>query len=260
MQEQRGKTVIIERTKPVIRVILNRPDKLNAINEEMFAALSEVAEELAGDTPFRVLIISGKGKAFCAGGDLSSVLDKDLLANEDALLTAITKIQQILEQVAAVPIPTIAAVHGHTLGAGLQLALACDFRVAEENAKLGLPDVKTGIIPSLGATTRLPRLIGLSRAKELIMKAETIGAEKAHRIGLIHEVVPEGNLERASLDLALKLCRRAPLALKGAKQLLDTDAPLEQAAAVQVRLIGSNDVQEGITAFFEKRAPKFTGS
>jgi enoyl-CoA hydratase / 3-hydroxyacyl-CoA dehydrogenase len=261
MSEQKeSESIIIQHDGPVMRVILNRPAKMNALNAEMFAGLLRAAEEVSADKNFRAMIISGTGKAFCAGGDLSGVPGKNAGADKGELIRGFRRIQEVFDRIEALPVPTIAEINGVALGAGLQLALVCDFRIAARAAVLGLPDVKNGIVPGLGATTRLPRLIGLSRAKELILTGDPISAERALEIGLVHKVVEPADLKPASEELCRKMLRRAPLAFCAAKRLLDSDAGLDEVAAVQIDLMTSNDAAEGITAFFEKRPPRFTGS
>jgi enoyl-CoA hydratase/carnithine racemase len=258
-QPHRIESILIRKDGPVMRVILNRPDKMNALNGEMFAKLLRVAEEIAADASLRVVIISGEGRAFCAGGDLSGVHEKNAGADKAALIAGFRKMQGIFDRLEAIPVPTIAAINGFALGAGLQLALVCDFRIAAASAVLGLPDVKNGIIPGLGATTRLPRLIGLARAKELILTGDSIGAEKALEIGLVHQVVEPAELMKAADALCRKLLQRAPLALGAAKRLLDSDAGLADVASAQIDLMESEDAREGIRAFFGKRPPQFVG-
>ena len=150
--------------------------------------------------------------------------------------------------------------NGHAVGASLQLAIACDFRMVAKGVKLCLYDVKIGIIPALGATTRLPVLIGLTKTKELIMTGDLISPEEALEIGLVHRVVDRDALDRAVRELTEKLISCAPLALSAAKGLLNSGASLDQVAAVQSRLIKTADAREGITAFLEKRTPRFSGS
>lgn len=260
MDNQILPALMIRRDGPVMTVTLNRPEKMNAINAEMFFALAGAAEEAAHDSSVRVVIFEGAGKSFCAGGDIGGMRQQERSAgNAAGSAQAFRHIQGVFELIEAIPCATIAAVKGHALGAGLQLALMCDFRIAAQGATLGLPDVKNGIIPGLGATMRLPKLIGLARAKELIMTGDSIGARRAMEIGLVNHVVPEASLKDAVEELVRKLLQRAPLAMTAAKHLLNSEAGWDDIASTQVRLMGSQDAKEGSLAFFERRSPHFKG-
>ena len=253
-------TIIWSQKGAVLTITLNRPDRLNAFNADMFSEVGQAVNVASKNSDIRVVIFTGAGRAFCSGADLTSVSGYHAEAEGDTLAQGIRQAQGVFDKVEAMPQPTIAAMNGHAVGAGLQLGLASDFRIAVKGAKLGLSDVKIGIIPALGATTRLPRLIGIARTKELILKGDLIGADDALAIGLINEVVEPEALDGAVRELAEKLTSRAPLAMAAAKRLLNRGASLEEVAAAQSRLIKSADALEGISAFFEKRAPDFKGS
>jgi len=253
-------TIVWKQDGPVLTITLNRPERLNAFSAEMFADVGRAVEMISESKDVRVVVFTGAGRAFCSGADLTNVADYHSDTEGDALADGIRLIQSVFDAVEALPRATIAAINGHAVGAGLQLGLACDFRIAVSDAKLGLSDVKIGIIPALGATTRLPRLIGLARTKGLILKGDLISSEEALGIGMINQVVEKENLERAVSELAEKLASRAPLAMAAAKRLLNADAPLGEVADAQSRLIKSADALEGISAFFEKRPPNFKGS
>ncbi|SHK70854.1 3-hydroxypropionyl-coenzyme A dehydratase [Desulfatibacillum alkenivorans DSM 16219] len=258
--QNNSQELIIKKDGPVWRVILNRPEKKNAINDEMFAALKRLAEEITSDPNLcRVVVFSGAGDVFCSGGDLKTLMGGGYGGDISAVRNEFRGLQRILDQVEGMPVPTIAAIHGYALGAGLQLALACDFRIAAEDAMLGLPDVKNGFIPGIGATTRLPRLIGLARAKELLLMGTNIDAKKALDFGLVNAAVPLDELEPAVEEWCSRLIRRAPMAVAAGKYLLNTWADLEETADVQMKLLSSEDAKEGVTAFFERRAPVFKG-
>ena len=241
-------------------ITLSRPERLNAFNAEMFMEVGRAAEVVSKDPDIRVVVFTGEGRAFSSGADLSDLAEGRIDIRDDSFELRIREAQKAFDLVEAIPKTTIAAINGHAVGAGLQLALACDFRVAVTGAKVGLPDVKNGFIPGLGATTRLPKLIGLARAKELIMTGDLIPSEKAFEMGLVHQLVTREELDQAVGALCSKLLSRAPLALAAAKELLNSEAGLDQAAAIQARLFGTADVTEGINAFLQKRSPKFTGS
>lgn len=252
-------TIIWKQDGPVLTITLNRPERLNAFSAEMFADVGRAVEMLSDMRNVRVVVFTGAGRAFCSGADLSNVADYHSEADGDALAGGIRQIQSVFDKVEALSQATIAAINGHAVGAGLQLGLACDFRIAVRGAKLGLSDVKIGIVPALGATTRLPKLIGLAKAKELILKGDLIGPEEALDAGMINQVVDKDDLAAVVKELAETLASRAPLAMAAAKRLLDTGASLDEVADAQSRLIKSADTLEGISAFFEKRTPHFKG-
>jgi len=253
-------TIICTQDGPVLTITLNRPDRLNAFSAEMFADVGGAVELVSEMRDARVVVFTGAGRAFCSGADLANVADYHSESEGDTLAAGIRQAQGVLDRVEALPQATIAAINGHAVGAGLQLGLACDFRIAVAGAKLGLSDVKIGIIPALGATTRLPRLIGLAKTKELILKGDLVTAEEAFDMGMINRVVGADELEEAVKELSEKLASRAPLAMEAAKRLLNAGASLDEVAAAQSRLIKSADALEGISAFFEKRTPDFKGS
>jgi enoyl-CoA hydratase/carnithine racemase len=252
-------TILWKQDGPVLTITLNRPDRLNAFSVEMFADVGRAVEALSDNKEVRIVVFTGAGRAFCSGADLTNVADYNSGSDGDTLAGGIRQMQLLFDKVEALGQTTIAAINGHAVGAGLQLGLACDFRIAVHGAKLGLSDVKIGIIPGLGATTRLPKLIGLAKAKELILMGDLIGAEEALGAGLINRVVEKDGLDAAVKELAETLASRAPLAMAAAKRALNNASPLDEVADVQSRLIRSADAAEGISAFFEKRPPNFKG-
>ncbi len=253
-------TIIWNQDGPILTITLNRPERLNAFSAEMFADVDRAVGLASDDSDIRVIVFTGAGRAFCSGADLTNIAGYHSEAEGDALTEGIRRIQSVFDAVEALPQPTIAAINGHAVGAGLQLGLACDFRIAVEGAKLGLSDVKIGIVPALGATTRLPRLIGLAKAKELILEGDLISSEEAFDIGMINQAVEKESLGESVKELAEKLASRAPLAMTAAKRLLNAGSSLDEVASVQSRLIRSADAMEGISAFFEKRTANFKGS
>jgi len=253
-------TVIWKQDGPVLTLTLNRPEKLNAFNADLFRDVEQASGAAAKKPDIRVVVFTGAGRAFSSGADLTSLTTYQAEAESDSLALGIRQAQGVFDTIEAIPQPTIAAMNGHAVGAGLQIALACDFRIAVRGAKLGLSDVKIGIVPALGATTRLPRLIGVAKTKELILTGELITADDALAIGLVNRVVEKESLDQAVRELADKLASRAPLAMLAAKRLLNSNASLDEVASTQSRLIKSADALEGFSAFFEKRTPRFTGS
>jgi enoyl-CoA hydratase len=253
-------TIICNQDGPVLTITLNRPERLNAFNAEMFADVGGAVQMVSEMRDIRIVVFTGAGRAFCSGADLTNVADYHSESEGDTLAAGIRMAQGVFDSVEALPQATIAAINGHAVGAGLQIGLACDFRIAVTGAKLGLSDVKIGIIPALGATTRLPRLIGLAKTKELILTGDLILSEEALKIGMINQAVEKEELEEAVKELAEKLASRAPLAIETAKRLLNSGATLDEVASAQSSLIKSADALEGISAFFEKRTPDFKGS
>ncbi len=259
-ETQEFKTLTCRPDGSIATITLSRPQRLNAFNAEMFMEVGRAADVVSNDPDIRVVVFAGAGRVFSSGADLIDLAEGRIDIRDDSFELRIREAQKAFDMVEAIPKPTIAAINGHAVGAGLQLALACDFRIAVRGAKVGLPDVKNGFIPGLGATTRLPKLIGLARAKELIMTGDLIPSEKAFELDLVHQLVTREELDQAVGALCSKLLSRAPLALAAAKQLLNSEASLDQAAAIQARLFGTADVTEGINAFLQKRSPTFTGS
>ncbi len=247
----------VERDGAVATIILDVPDKLNRVSMAARDQLAQVFEELGRDTGLRAVVLRGAGPAFTAGGDVAGFLT-----------TSPFDLSRLHENVAAperCPKPVIAALHGYVFGVGLELALACDFRLAAEGTELALPEVKLGMIPGSGGTQRLARLIGLSRAKDAIMRGRRIGADEALRLGLVTEVVPEAELDAAVTRLVEELSALSPLALETAKRVLNSayDGPLEAGLQLEGLNYGilrtSHDFREGVEAFVEKRKPKFEG-
>jgi len=252
------------------RLVLDRPDKLNAFTVEMWREMRELGAALLADPgDLRALVVIGEGRAFSSGID-TSVFTSDrgideVLAGEaprhaNPVIAGILAAQDAYTWLEEAPFATIAAVRGHALGAGLQLALACDIRIVARGTKLGLLEFKYGIIPDLGGTQRLPRLVGSGKAKELIFTAARIDAEEAARIGLAERVVADEELEEVAGDLAREIAAQPPLAVRGAKRAVNTamsgatvrEGLLVEAEA-QSECLGSDDMKEAITAFVEGR-------
>ncbi len=241
-------------------VTLRRAEALNALSQDLLQELAQVAEVIHQDPEARVAIFTGEGKAFAAGADLKEIasLKDPFAAREYALLG-----QQVFAEIAALPIPTIAAIHGYALGGGLELALACDLRVAAKGARLGLPEVGLGLIPGFGGTQRLPRLIGRGRALDLILTGRHVSAEEALSLGLVNRV-GEDALEEAK-KLARQILKNGPVALALAKESVvrGEGVGLAEALEVEADLFGyaaaTEDMKEGVRAFLEKRPPNFKG-
>jgi len=255
------KHVRLEHEGAVSFLTIDRPDRLNALDREVLGEIRGALEETAGHGGTRCLVITGAGKAFIAGADISAMKDMDAeTAREFAALG-----HQTLDLIAALPCPVIAAVNGFALGGGCELALACDFIYASEKAKLGQPEVKLGVIPGFGGTQRLARRVGVAMARELIYSGATIDAAEALRIGLVNAVLPPAELMDAVRKLASTIASMGPVAVTAAKRVILegegvplADANLREAAAF-ARCFDTTDQEEGMTAFLEKRPPDFTG-
>ena len=248
----------VEKTAPVATIWIDRQTLMNTITVAMRQELPGLLHSLDMDDTLRVLIIRGAGgKAFSAGGDLSEFLAQAPADLEDWGDT--------LSWPERCRKPVIAAIDGYTLGAGLELALACDFRIATERSQLAFPEIRLGMIPGSGGTQRALRLIGMTRAKLFMMTGRRIPASQAEQWGLITHCVPGDAFESTLAELSTELAARAPLALRTLKTVLNkgADAPLETALELERKsyawLRSSHDYEEGVRSFLEKRAPKYSG-
>ena len=248
----------------VRHVILDRSEKRNAFNGELVLALGEALRAAADDNAVHCVILRGAGPMFSSGMDLASLAS--LAASPDELRpfrSAIIDVWNLPEEMAK---PTICSIHGACIGGAMELALACDLRVMAADAVIGMPETRIGLIPDVGGSSRLPQIVGLGRAKELIMTGKMIGGEEAERIGLVNRVVPAEELEAATQALADELLACAPVAVGLAKRVMDASArpalavTLELELAMQERCARSADFAEGARAFAEKRQPEFSGS
>jgi enoyl-CoA hydratase/carnithine racemase len=239
---------------------------LNLITGDLLGQLEAAVETLETAEPgdVRAVVLSGRGdKAFSVGSNV-----KEFEAHRDSASGGRTRFEleaRIAQRLAGLPIPTIAAIEGSALGGGLELALCCDLRVASERAQLGLPEVRLAVTPSTGGTQRLPRIVGLARAKELLLTGRLIGADAALRIGLVNEVVPAGEANARAEAIAAEIAAGGPLAVRAVKALvdgsLDHDLATGHAAEVEasVRIFATDDLLEGARAFVAKRAPEYHG-
>jgi enoyl-CoA hydratase len=241
-------------------VTIDRPDALNALNAELLFELAAALDLAESDMTVHALVITGAGRAFVAGADVANLANlSDAFSGREASLSG----QDVMNLIAALPFPTIAAINGFALGGGLELALACDLRVAATTAKLGLPEVGLGLIPGYGGTQRLPRLIGAGRALDLILTGRHVGAEEALALGLVNRVADDA-LEEA-VALARLMLRNAPIAIGLAKEAVvrGLDVTLPQGLEIEADLFGlastTDDMKEGTSAFLEKRTAEFEG-
>jgi enoyl-CoA hydratase len=249
--------VLSERRGDAVLVTLNAPERRNAIDQEMVDGLHAVLDELEHDDTVAALVVTGAGdKAFAAGADIAQLRDRTSADAMKAINSA------IFNRVEEFPAPVIAAVKGYALGGGCELAIACDLRVLGASAKMGQPEVKLGIIPAAGGTYRLPRLIGLGRARELVYTGRMVDADEALRLGLANRVVPDAEVVDAALALASEIADNGRLAVRGAKRALNAlsrpghENAVAFESATQAVLFDSDDKRARMTAFLDKRNQK----
>jgi enoyl-CoA hydratase/carnithine racemase len=255
--------VSVEDRGAVRHLVLNRPEKRNALNGEAIQALGASIEAAAADDSVRVVVVRGEGPLFSSGMDLNDL--RDLAASPANLRQYRRPILQWWNLLEEMPKPTICQIHGAALGGAFELALACDFRTMAEDAVAGIMEVRVGLLPDVGGCSRLPAVVGLGNAKELIMTGKVIDGREAHRIGFANRIAPADELDAATEKLANELLACAPRAVGLAKRVMDAAAKpalsvtLEQEVAAQEVLAASEDFAEGARAFFEKREPDFAG-
>jgi enoyl-CoA hydratase len=250
----------VEMAESIATLTIDRPDVKNALNLETVDEMRAALATLAANPDAGVLIITGAGEAaFVSGADINDIRAR----GRDEGLAAINS--SLFAEVERFPRPTIAAINGYALGGGCELALACDIRIASDTAKFGQPELGLGIIPGAGATQRLPRLIGMGRAKHLVLTGDVVDAKQALEMGLVTAIAPPGQLQIRARELAKKILRQGPLAARLAKLALnasarvDLDSGLLIETLAQALCYSSDDKLEGTTAFLEKRKAKFTG-
>ncbi len=258
--------VLTRQRDAIFEIILNRPDKRNAINVEMFAQLDTAAQQANRTPGLRVVIIRGEGKAFSAGIDVSALLG---MADRygphwQTRMRAITDdFQRVLTRLERLELPTIAILHGYCLGLAMELALACDIRLATADTMMGLPETRLGMIPDVGGTTRLVRLVGPARAKEIIFTGRQFDVATAEQWGIVNYVVPQESLLTKAEELAAEICQGAPLAVGMAKRVIDglsdIDRGLQLEGWAQSQLFQTKDFMEGAQSFLMKRPPEWKG-
>jgi len=255
-------TLLFELRDRIAFVTVNRPDKLNALNDQVMAELGDVAERIVSDDAIGGAIVTGAGpKAFVAGADIADLAKQGPFDGKARALRG----QAVLRRLETCGKPVIAAVNGFALGGGCELAMACHIRIASETAKFGQPEVKLGIAPGYGGTQRLPRLVGKGVALQLILTAEMIDAHEAYRIGLVNKVVPAAELLAASEHMLRGILSMGPLAVRLALEAVDQglEMTLDEGLLLEANHFGllaaTQDTKEGLTAFLEKRSAKFQG-
>lgn len=253
----------VEREGAIATVTLDRPEVLHALDTVMFDELERAFDELTTDASVRVILLTGSGeRAFAAGADIRALVDKDSVSGR----AASERGQQVFLQIERCGKPVLACINGVALGGGCELALACTFRIASERAKLGLPELKLGLIPGYGGTQRLPRIIGRSAALRLMLTGTAVDASEALRLGLVDEVVSAPELMPRARALAESIAGMAPLAISAVMQAVarGEGLPIQDAMNVEAdlfgQLCGTADKREGLAAFLEKRPAKWTGA
>jgi enoyl-CoA hydratase len=254
------KNLIITKDEGIAIITINRPEVRNALNRETWLEIRAAIAAVREDQEVKVVVITGAGdKAFVAGADVQTLKQRSMVE------TIESENQAILWELEHLDKPVIAAINGFALGGGCELAMACDIRVASENAKLGQPELNLGFLPGAGGTQRLPRLVGIGKAKELIYTGDIISAQEAEKIGLVNKVVPPTELIPTVKEMAKKMMKKAPLAMKMAKIVINAGMSTDPATAMAVErlgqsiLFGTEDRMEGLTAFIEKRKPNYQG-
>lgn len=253
-------TIIYQKEDGIGIITINRPKSMNSLSSELFREMVEVLGQIAVDPEVRVVILTGSEKFFAAGADITEIRNIASAVEAHAFIKGAHAAFNGLENLEK---PVIAAISGLALGGGCELLLACDIRICSENAVFGQPEIKIGVIPGAGGTQRLPRTIGVTKAKELLYTGDTMDAAEALRVGLVSRVVPLGKVLEEALAMAKKIARQAGVALRITKDVVNTGLSLDLASALAYEarcfemLFDTQDQKEGMTAFVEKRKPNF---
>ena len=260
-----GKLLVDQPAPSVTRLCLNRPDERNALDHELLDALASKIAELGSDDSVRCLIITGSGKAFSAGYDISGIPEDTFETDAEALVAH--PFTAALDSLAAFEWPTVAALNGHALGGGLELALTCDLRICSSEARLGMPPAKLGLVYGHTGIQRFVDAIGVPATKELFLTGRTVDAEWALRTGLVNRVTPTDSVAEEAEETSIEIAGNAPLSIKGNKHAIDTInswprlTPEQTTELIELReaSFASRDMREGISAFSEKRKPEWEG-
>ncbi len=253
------KELICEKQGEIFLLKINKPKVLNALTPAIFNEISMALDEVEKDDDIRVVIVTGEGRAFAAGADISYMKDLDARGAKEFAghITSVLRRMESLDKI------FIAAVNGYALGGGCELSMACDLRIADKNTKFGLPETSLGVIPGFSGTQRLTRLVGLTKAKELVLTADKINAEEALGMGLINKIAEDGKLMEEAYNMAKKIIKNASIAVSYGKEAINRGIQLDMDSAIdyEKNLFGlcfaTLDQKEGMTAFVEKRKPNF---
>lgn len=262
-------TITLKKQDGIATITLNRPERLNAMNEQMCQDLVDALQDVAADDSARVLVLTGAGRAFCAGADLTTGPDREKVLDETSPETIRRELrrvpQETVRRLQRLEKPTIAMVNGPAVGAGFDWALACDIRIGSPKARFRVAFTTVGLVANMGSAWFLPRLVGIGKAAELLLTGDFVEAQEAEKLGILNRVVPADELEKETYAFASRLARGAPIALRLNKLLLyrglevDLDTSLEMSSTMQTICITSKDHKEGVAAFREKREPRYTG-
>ena len=254
--------LIYEKKGRVGVIYLNRPERLNAIDTPTQEALVDLVDEINTDTEIGCVVLTGVGRAFCSGGDISEESEKTVISGYEFSILG----HAMTNALATCKLPVIAAINGYALGGGLEYALACDFRYAASTAKIGAPESNLGVIPGAGGTQRLSRLVGVTKAKEMIYTGRKYTAEQCLEMGLVDRVCEPEKLMDEAMAFAEEIASRAPISIRIAKFAIDRGIDMDLASSLDLEaalyglIHSTRDAKEGLNAFLEKRAPKFNGT
>ena len=260
IENMRYENLLVEKENNICTIRINRPYALNALNQQTYIEIYEIFKELEKDNDTDIIILTGQGKSFVAGADIKFM--KDLNSYEGKVFGELGK--KAFSAVENIDKVVIAAINGYALGGGCELALSCDIRIASENAKLGQPEVTLGITPGSGGTQRLPRIVGMAKAKELIFTGEMIDANEAYKIGLVNKVVKQEDLMDEAYNMANKILKNGQHAVKYSKEAINKgcQVDIDTGLSIESSLFGlcfaTNDQKEGMSAFVQKRKANFS--
>lgn len=253
------KYILLKKEQNIGILTISRPKALNALNSNLLDELDKAIDMVANDDEIHVLIITGEGKAFVAGADIAEMKDMDVFEAREFAKKGLS----VFRKIELMEKPVIAAVNGYALGGGCELSMCCDIRIASEKAKFGQPEVGLGITPGFAGTQRLPRIVGMAKAKELIFTGDTIDANEAFNIGLVNKVVSKESLMDEAISLAKKIASKGQIAVRYAKAAINRgfETDIETGQAIERDLFGlcfsTLDQKEGMEAFLEKRSPNY---